>query len=154
MVVYAARWEAELLFRELKSVYRIDQMASGNRQVTETLIYAARLTLTISHRLHRELIGRDKLDPLRLPFDRRALLFATVADELLVLSLRHRDRTWRARRVQSFADPKASRGAGRSAHQVCGDEARKEVGPGGVRKRCQHRALSSGHPGPAIIGRR
>jgi putative transposase len=100
--VYAARWEVELLFRELKSVYRIDQMPSGNRHVTETLIYAALLTLTLNRRLYRELIRRHKLDPQRLPLDRWAILFAAVADELLVLSLHRRDRTWRARRIQSF----------------------------------------------------
>jgi len=100
--VYAARWEVELLFRELKSVYRIDQMPSGNRHVTETLIYAALLTLTLNRRLYRELIRRHKLDPQRLPLDRWTILFAAVADELLVLSLHRRERTWRARRIQSF----------------------------------------------------
>ena len=92
----------ELLFRELKSVYRIDQMPSGNRYVTETLIYAALLTLPLTRRLYRELIRRHKLDPRRLPLDRWARLFAAVADELLILSLNRRDRTWRARRIQSF----------------------------------------------------
>ena len=29
--VYAARWEAELLFRELKSIYRIEQLRSRRR---------------------------------------------------------------------------------------------------------------------------
>jgi IS4 transposase len=34
--VYAPRWEVELLFRELKGVYRIEQMPSENKHVTET----------------------------------------------------------------------------------------------------------------------
>jgi putative transposase len=39
--VYAARWEVELLFRELKGNYRIEHMPSASKHLTETLIYAA-----------------------------------------------------------------------------------------------------------------
>jgi len=81
--VYVARWEVELLFRELKGSYRLGQMPSANRHVTETLIYAALLTLLVSRRLYRALRTRWRLDPRRLPFDRWAVLVATVADDLL-----------------------------------------------------------------------
>ncbi|MBK7586095.1 MAG: IS4 family transposase [Myxococcales bacterium] len=51
--IYAGRWEIELLFRELKSAYRIHEMPSGNRYASETLLYSAILTLLVSRRLHR-----------------------------------------------------------------------------------------------------
>lgn len=46
--VYAVRWEIELVFKELKSQYRIDQMPSRKRPVVEALIYAALLSLAAS----------------------------------------------------------------------------------------------------------
>jgi putative transposase len=82
--VYAARWEVELLFRELKSVYRIEHMPSANKHVTETLIYAALLTLAFSRRIYRALAPKS-LDRLRMPLDRWAILIAAVADDLLDL---------------------------------------------------------------------
>ena len=98
--VYAARWEVELLFRELKCTYRIEHMPSGNRHVTETLIYAALLTLLISRRLHRVLTRRWRLDRRRLTFDRWARLVAAVAHDLLDIVLSRHDREHRQRRVE------------------------------------------------------
>lgn len=51
--MYRARWEIELLFKELKSGYRINQISSGKQEIAETLIYAALLTLFTSRRLLR-----------------------------------------------------------------------------------------------------
>lgn len=81
--VYAARWEVELLFRELKSGYRLDQMPSRNPHVVQALIYAALLTLAASRRLHRTLTARWKLPKARVPFDRWFGLFAAVAERML-----------------------------------------------------------------------
>ena len=39
--IYAARWEIELLFLGLKSHYRLDHIPSGNRWISESLIYAS-----------------------------------------------------------------------------------------------------------------
>ena len=100
--VYAARWEVELLFRELKSHYRLDHAPSANRHVTETLIYAAVLALLASRALRRALLRRARLDPSRLPFDRWALLFATIADDLLAMLLSRHDRLHRIRRLERF----------------------------------------------------
>jgi len=82
---YAARWEVELLFRELKTHYRIDDLRSRRRQVTECLLYASLLTLVASRRLHR-LLAPDYhgLRP-QHPLDRWAILFAAIAQELLEL---------------------------------------------------------------------
>jgi IS4 transposase len=112
--VYAARWEVELLFRELKGPYRLGHMPSANRHVTETLIYATLLTLLLSRQLYRALRARWRLDPRRMPFDRWAVLLAAVADDLLALVLKRHDRDWRASRIERFlrreaTDPNAAR---------------------------------------------
>lgn len=81
--IYAARWEIELLFRELKKHYRIDQTKSRNRHVAEALIYAAVLTLLVARRLHQWLLAHrpDLAD--RVPFDRWAALVETFAHDIL-----------------------------------------------------------------------
>jgi putative transposase len=81
--IYAARWEIELLFRELKMRYRIDQTKSCNRHVAEALIYASVLTLLVARRLHRWLVAHrpDLAD--RVPFDRWAALVETFAHDIL-----------------------------------------------------------------------
>ena len=108
--VYAARWEVELLFRELKGPYRLGHTPSVNRHASEALIYATLLSLLVNRSLYRALHRRWHIDRTRLPFDRWAVLFAAVADELLALVLHRRNRSWRARRIERFfraeaADP-------------------------------------------------
>ena len=89
---YAARWEVELLFRELKTHYRIDDVRSRRRSVTECLLYASLLTLVVSRRLHRLLApDYDRLRQ-RHPLDRWAVLFAAVAQDLLELLVGPRSR--------------------------------------------------------------
>jgi len=50
---YRARWEIELLFKELKSGYRIDQLTSRRIEVVQALIYSALITLLVSRKLLR-----------------------------------------------------------------------------------------------------
>ncbi|HLM90798.1 MAG TPA: IS4 family transposase [Thermoplasmata archaeon] len=50
--LYAMRWEIELVFKELKSHYALDQFRTTNAQVVEALIWSALLTLVVSRRLH------------------------------------------------------------------------------------------------------
>jgi IS4 transposase len=57
--VYALRWEIELLFRELKTIYRI-----ARRGTTECLFNAALLALALSRRLQK-LVTRDASSILR-----------------------------------------------------------------------------------------
>ncbi len=83
--IYAARWETELLFRELQSDYRIDQHPSANRHVTEALLYAAVLTLLVSRKLHRLVRESTRLPLNRLPLDRWARVFSCHAAQLLGL---------------------------------------------------------------------
>ncbi len=52
---YAARWEIELVFRELKTHLRLAQLASARRVVVEALIYAALIGLAVSRSIWRRL---------------------------------------------------------------------------------------------------
>lgn len=85
--VYALRWEIELLFKELKQFYRIEDMPSSKRVVVEALLYAALLALAVSRRLLALVIDArpDMAD--RLPPRRWAALLQTVLSDLLVLAL-------------------------------------------------------------------
>jgi putative transposase len=85
---YALRWQVELLFKELKRHYRIDQMPSRTREIVEALLYAAILTLVISRRLLA--LVRTALKHLaeRIPTQRWAALLEAVAAELLRIVLR------------------------------------------------------------------
>lgn len=85
---YALRWQIELLFKELKQHYRIEQMPSSKRVVVEALLYAALITLVVSRRLLA--LVRASLGELRerVPLQRWAALFASVSQDLLVVMLR------------------------------------------------------------------
>ena len=48
--LYGARWDIELLFKELKSKYALDVLETKNVQVIEALIWTAILTLIVSRR--------------------------------------------------------------------------------------------------------
>lgn len=50
--LYRARWEVEILFKELKSKYALDIIPTSNPQVIEAFIWIAILTLIISRRIY------------------------------------------------------------------------------------------------------
>jgi IS4 transposase len=84
---YALRWEVELLFRELKTHYRLEDLPSRKPEVVKALVYAAALTLLVSRRLlHalRQALGRRAE---RLKAHRWAAILADVAADLLLLLL-------------------------------------------------------------------
>ncbi len=81
--IYAARWEVELLFRELKKYYRMGQTTSCNRWVTESLIYAALLTLLVARQLRRWLLSFRPALADRIPYDRWAVLVETYSHDFL-----------------------------------------------------------------------
>jgi hypothetical protein len=98
---YAARWEVELLFRELKTHYRIDQLPTRRRAVVESLIYAAVLTMLLGRRLRQWLVGSRKTLAARLTLDRWAAVFSSFAyDALDVLFGPRRLRLLLARRLK------------------------------------------------------
>jgi len=57
---YRARWLIEMVFKELKSGYRIDQVPSGRRVVAEAFLYAGILTLLASRKLFRLLAAEEE----------------------------------------------------------------------------------------------
>ncbi|MFY9525911.1 MAG: IS4 family transposase [Limnochordia bacterium] len=61
-LLYRARWSVELLFKELKSLYKLDVISSGSPAVVESLVLVAMLTLVVSHRLlnHMRLLIPEK----------------------------------------------------------------------------------------------
>jgi IS4 transposase len=83
--VYGARWFVELLFRELKSQYRLEEIPSRKKHVVEALVYAALITLAGSRAFLAEIkrTARNLRD--RLPEERWAILWATIASELLAV---------------------------------------------------------------------
>ncbi len=87
---YAVRWEIELLFKELKSSYRLDQIPSHKRHIVEAMLYAALLTLAASRSLLRAL--RAAAQPGRfLPTRRWSALMVQYAYDLLLAVVTGRD---------------------------------------------------------------
>ena len=85
--LYRARWMVELLFRELKSSYRMQDLPSGNKHVVLTLLYAAVLTLIVSRQLLEVVQKKLGADADRVTLERWAVVFAEVADRLLEIIL-------------------------------------------------------------------
>ncbi len=56
---YRARWLIELLFKELKTGYRIDEIPSARKEVAEAFLYAAVLTFLVSRRLFHLVASGD-----------------------------------------------------------------------------------------------
>lgn len=83
--VYAARWQVELLFKEMKSCYRLEDMPSRKAHIVETLLLASVVTLLASRRLL--LAVREKLRNERgdVPEGRWASVFAAFASQMLDL---------------------------------------------------------------------
>ena len=107
--IYAARWEVELFFRELKLTYRLEQLPTRKRFVVEALIQAAVLSLLVSRRL------RQHLFPRRLSFapERWARLFAHFALDILAIILAPRSQPPERRLIRLLyreaPDPNRSR---------------------------------------------
>ena len=81
--IYASRWEVELLFKELKSQYRMEEFRSNNGNVNLCFIYAALLSLLVSRKLHAAVASSFRSR--RVPHDRWSRLFAAISTELLRL---------------------------------------------------------------------
>ena len=50
-LLYRARWSIELVFKELKRLYKLDVISSGAPDIVESLVLVAMLTLVVSHRV-------------------------------------------------------------------------------------------------------
>jgi IS4 transposase len=87
-ITYALRWQIELLFKELKSTYRLRDMPSKKRVVVEALLYATILTLVVSRYLLAALRRRWAELAERIPLQRWASVLESVASELLQIMTR------------------------------------------------------------------
>lgn len=85
---YAARWEIELLFKELKGSYRMDNLPSKKKHIVEALVYAAILTLIVSRKILQQLRQQRKIPQERLPRLRWAALLESVATLVLLVMIR------------------------------------------------------------------
>lgn len=113
--VYAARWEIELLFREWKSHYRLEDLPSEKRVVVEALLYASMLTLLVSRRLANAIRDRLGRDARRVRNQRWARIFESLAPRLLWIVTRSRwqsaalERHCAALLMREARDPNAGR---------------------------------------------
>lgn len=67
-LLYRVRWEVELLFKELKSTCRLDQVNTRREEVVLTLFYASLLSLLVSRTLARALENQHTQKPLKLSY--------------------------------------------------------------------------------------
>lgn len=90
--VYTLRWEIEILFRQLKSQFRLEDISSANENVVHALLYATLITLAVSKAFLHALQKRYHAYAGRMPNERWAIVFATVAQHLLahILGARRR----------------------------------------------------------------
>jgi putative transposase len=89
--LYEVRWVVELLFRELKGSYRLEDLPSSKRNVVECLIYATILSLAASRALYRAVAARMKAEASRMPEERWGIVFASVALDILKIIIGRRE---------------------------------------------------------------
>jgi IS4 transposase len=88
--LYGARWDIELMFKELKSRYALDVINTKNPQIIEALIWVAILTLLVSRRTYcnvRKIHAGKNI--IRFTQLRWSIIFAENADDQLTLILRY-----------------------------------------------------------------
>ena len=81
--LYAARWEIELIFKGLKSHYRMDLIPSANPETVKCLIWIAILTLMCSRRILRLIQNANPENANRYTSLCWAKAFTEQADRLL-----------------------------------------------------------------------
>jgi putative transposase len=88
--LYGARWDIELIFKELKSRYALDVVNTTNPQIVEAYIWIAVLTLFISRRIYSIVRKHSpKEQMVRYTQLRWSTIFAENADTQLTLILRY-----------------------------------------------------------------
>jgi len=76
---YRCRWEIELIFKELKSQYRLDHLDTRKEHIINAMIYSALLTLIANRALYKELLRREHLTQRDVPILRWGKLFTAIA---------------------------------------------------------------------------
>jgi putative transposase len=80
--LYRCRWAVELLFRELKTLYDLDEFDTSNPAVVKILLYAAVLTLLVNREL-LDLVIEHADDDAVFPPERWAATFRSHAQQIL-----------------------------------------------------------------------
>jgi len=80
--IYRCRWEVELLFRELKTRYELDEFDTTKKHIVKILVYAALLTLIVSRTL-LDLATEYAEDDAIFPPERWAATFRSHAQLIL-----------------------------------------------------------------------
>jgi hypothetical protein len=78
-----ARWELEIFFRELKTIWRADQIPTSDESATRCLLYASMLAVLFSRALRHHLFDRYVRE--RVPLERWARLVRSLLSELTAL---------------------------------------------------------------------
>ena len=88
--LYGARWDIELLFKELKSKYALDVLETKNVQVIEALIWTAMLTLIVSRRIYNLVRNSSSNSEKMVRYTqlRWSTIFAENASDLLTVILK------------------------------------------------------------------
>ncbi len=88
--LYGARWEVELVFKELKSRYALNVVNTTNSQIVEAYIWIAILTLFVSRRIY-SIVRKysPKYRAVRYTQLRWSKIFAENASDQLTLILRY-----------------------------------------------------------------
>lgn len=112
--IYAARWQVELLFKQLKTHFRLDELPSEKPAVVESLLYASILTMIVSRRLLQAFQYTRDLPFYRTPPSRWAAIFSFAAPVLLFLMWREGSRRQLLKELTSLmmcesVDPNVSR---------------------------------------------
>ncbi len=87
--LYSARWEIELIFKELKSRYGLDILPTANPEIVEALLWVGILTLIVSRRVHTLVYSANLENAPRYTHLRWATIFAEKAHRLLDAVLAH-----------------------------------------------------------------
>jgi len=80
--IYRCRWEVELLFRELKTQYELDEFDTTKKHIVKILLYAALLSLLVSRDLI-DLVTEQTDDGIVFPPERWAATFRSHAQLIL-----------------------------------------------------------------------
>jgi len=92
--LYGARWEVELIFKELKSRYALDMIKTTNAMIVEALIWVAILTLLVSRLIYTLVWKRAKekgRDMVRFTHLRWSVIFSENARDHLSALFRYLD---------------------------------------------------------------